>query len=119
MLIWWAFWIISNIFSNICSRVYDPENMSTVQFSGYLFIITEILTIITALLAIKMIRDITQRQDARYKNLASIYENKPPPNFDALNYAGLMKVSHSGRIKSCFSKIEALFYLREERKTFH
>ena len=90
MMFWWAFWIISNIFSNISSRVYDPENMSTVQVSGYLFIITGILTIIAAVLAIKVIRDITQRQDERYRNLGSINENQPPPppHFDAPNYAG-------------------------------
>jgi hypothetical protein len=89
MSLWWAFWIISNIFSNICSRVYDPENMSTVAISGYLFVITGIVSIIAAVLAIKVVRDITRRQDERYENLGPLNENQPPspPSFDTPNYA--------------------------------
>ena len=82
--LWWAFWIISNIFSNIVGRFYDPEDMQSVEISGYLFIINGIVTIVAAVLAVKVIRDITQRQNERYKNLAALKENQPPPpqNFE-------------------------------------
>jgi len=87
MSFWWAFWIISNIFSNITGRVYDPEDMRTVEISGYLFIITGVVSIVAAVLAIMTVRDITQRQEARFKNLVAFNEHQlpPPPNFDQPN----------------------------------
>lgn len=87
MGIWWAFWIISNIFSNITGRVFDPEDMNTVEISGYLFVITGIVSIVAAVLAIMVIRDITQRQELRFKNLGTVNEHQPPPppDFNHLN----------------------------------
>lgn len=84
MSFWWAFWVISNIFSNITGRVYDPEDMSSVEITGYLFAITGIVSIIAAGLAITMIRDITRRQESRFKNLGALNEHQPPapPNFN-------------------------------------
>lgn len=87
MSFWWAFWIISNIFSNITGRVYDPEDMRTVEISGYLFMITGVVSIIAAVLAIMTVRDITQRQEARFVNLGASNEHQlpPPPNFNQPN----------------------------------
>jgi hypothetical protein len=79
MSFWWAFWIISNIFSNITGRIYDPEDMRSVEISGYLFVITGIVSIVAAVLAIMVVRDVTQRQEARFKNLAVLDEHQPPP----------------------------------------
>lgn len=76
---WWAFWIISNIFSNITARVFDPEDISTVEISGYLFIISGILSIIAAALAIMVVRDITQRQELRFAKIGVVQQHSPPP----------------------------------------
>jgi hypothetical protein len=79
MSAWWAFWILSNIAANITSKVFDPDKAGVVEFSGYFFILTGILTVIAALLAIKVIYEITSRQDARFRVVGSIPLSQPPP----------------------------------------
>lgn len=79
MTLWWAFWIISNIASNITSRVFDPEDMSTVAISGFLFIGSGTLTVIAAVFAIQVVRDITQRQEYRFLKIGTMPHSTPPP----------------------------------------
>ena len=83
MAAWWAFWILSNIASNINSRVFDPDNIDTVFASGILFAITGTLSAIAALFAIRIVRDISLRQEARFRNLqaAGGFTPPPPPTF--------------------------------------
>jgi uncharacterized protein YjeT (DUF2065 family) len=76
---WWAAWIASNILSNITSRVYDPDTMDTVAIGGALFIITGIVTIIAAILAIRVVRDVTSRQEQRFRAVGMMTQNVPPP----------------------------------------
>lgn len=76
---WWGFWIVSNIFENITSRVYDPDKLETVEISGYLFIISGIFSSIAAFLAIMVVRDITARQETRIKAVGTLNEHLPPP----------------------------------------
>jgi hypothetical protein len=78
MGIWWAFWIISNVAANITGAAFDPDDIRTVTISGYLFVISGILTCIAAFFAINVVRDITQRQDLRSSNLAIIPDQPPP-----------------------------------------
>ena len=81
MGIWWAMWLLSNIASNITSRVYDPETMSNVEVGGFLFIITGILSVIAAVLAIMVVKDITQRQADRFEAVSrrAVSSDNPPP----------------------------------------
>ncbi|MEP6787579.1 MAG: DUF4328 domain-containing protein [Acidobacteriota bacterium] len=79
MSLWWAFWILSNIAANITSKVYDPDKGGGVQFSGYFFILTGILSVAAAAFAIKVVMDITERQDQRFKNIGLVTLSEPPP----------------------------------------
>jgi hypothetical protein len=79
MAIWWAFWLLSNISANISAQVYDPEDIRTVEVSGYLFIVTGILTPIAAGFAIKVIAEITDRQEQRFRNIGTAQQQQPPP----------------------------------------
>lgn len=79
MSLWWAFWIISNISANITSKVYDPDTMKGVEISGYFFILTGIVTIIAAALAIKVILEISSRQEQRFAKIGLIAPSEPPP----------------------------------------
>lgn len=79
MSLWWAFWILSNISANITSKVYDLDKMETVLISGYFFILTGILSVVAAGLAIKVVMDITDRQDQRFKNIGLVTLSEPPP----------------------------------------
>lgn len=83
MGVWWAFWLLSNVFSNISSRYFDPGDLSTVTISGYLFVLTGAISAIAAALAIYVIRDTTERQEARSRAVAtsSYVEPPPPPSF--------------------------------------
>lgn len=69
---WWAFWIISNIASNLTSKVFDYETLDHVFAIGIALIVTSLLTIIAAFLAIMVVRDITARQAARHLSVLSL-----------------------------------------------
>lgn len=83
MGVWWATWLLSNIAANITARVYEPDTMSNVEVGGVLFMITGTLSVIAAVLAIMVVRDITGRQEARFAEIsrrgASTSDLPPPP----------------------------------------
>lgn len=87
MGVWWALWLISNIVGNIAGRVYDPDTMSDNELGALIFIVPGILSIIAAIPAVMVVKDITQRQALRSTNLASRIPHSdvppPPPNFGA------------------------------------
>jgi hypothetical protein len=76
---WWAFWIISNILSNITGNVFNPDDPSSLVASGYLFTISGILSATAAALAIKVVKDTTERQEARAVEVNRLRRNEPPP----------------------------------------
>jgi hypothetical protein len=86
MGVWWAMWLLSNFSANVASRVYDPDTMSNVEIGGVLFVTTAVLSVVAAILAIMLVRDITARQAARYTNLLERRSAgdapPPPPTFD-------------------------------------
>ena len=90
---WWAFWIISNIVSNITNRMFNDlaEQMhkattQDLEFTGYFFIVSGVLTTIAAVLAIKIVYGITNRQEERFAKVGayrqSFLEPPSPPRFD-------------------------------------
>ncbi|HEX8368236.1 MAG TPA: DUF4328 domain-containing protein [Pyrinomonadaceae bacterium] len=85
---WWAFWLLSNITTNIASRMMDSDN--SVMTSGFavVWIIASILSMIAAILAVLVVKSITARQDERYQNLfkLQVYSPPPPPNFNQPNF---------------------------------
>ena len=79
MGVWWAFWIVSNVLSNISGRVFDPNDISTVVLSGYVFIVTGIASAIAAGLAIYVVKDTTTRQELRAVAVSQLHRHEPPP----------------------------------------
>jgi Domain of unknown function (DUF4328) len=85
---WWALWIISNIATNISSRMFDVKTQGDLEITGYVFIVSGILTFIAAILAIKVVYEITNKQDARFlrvntfKQPFHFQEPPPPPTFN-------------------------------------
>ena len=79
--VWWAMWLLSNFAANVTSRAYDPNTMANVAITGYLFILTAALSIAAAVLAIMVVRDITDRQEARLAEVShrSVLSDVPPP----------------------------------------
>jgi Domain of unknown function (DUF4328) len=84
---WWAFWILSNIFNNIASRMINNDGQA-IQGFGVVIIIASILSMIASMLAILVVKTISARQDARYQNLYKLQVFSPPtpPNFNQTNF---------------------------------
>lgn len=74
---WWGFWIASNITSNIYFRMTmaqaSPEALATIG------ILSEVLSIVAAVFAIQVIKDIDRRQEERARNLQQVFPAPPPP----------------------------------------
>jgi len=81
---WWAFWVISNIATNGSSRMLDFEDSKSLEISGYFFTAGGILSAVAAILAIKVVRDITYRQELRFQRIGNLQGFMPPqpPKFD-------------------------------------
>ena len=81
MGVWWGMWLTSNFAANITSRVYDPDTMSNVAVGGALFIVTGVLSATAAVLALLVVRDITERQSTRYAKVSMLnrISDAPPP----------------------------------------
>jgi hypothetical protein len=86
MGVWWATWLLSNFAANVTGRIYDPDTMENVEIGGVLFVVTGVLSVVAAVFAIMLVRDITARQAERYANLsarrAASDVPPPPPIFD-------------------------------------
>ena len=83
---WWATWILSNIATNISSRMFDVKNPRDLELAGYMFITSGIFTIVAAILAINVVKGITDRQEARILKVMTFnqpfQQPPPPPNFN-------------------------------------
>lgn len=79
MAIWWAAWLLSNFAANIAGNIFDPDRPSTFEISSWAFIVSGILTGFAALMAIKVIFEITNRQEQRFSNIGQTITATPPP----------------------------------------
>lgn len=79
MAFWWGAWLLSNFVSNALGRYFDPEIPSTLDISAYGFVISGTLTAIAAVLALKVIRVITWRQEQRFAKVGLRQRPEPPP----------------------------------------
>lgn len=78
MVWWWVFWVVGNIASNIAGRTLDTNRADLVQISGAVFLVNAIFNITAAILAIYVIRDITDRQELRIRKVGMITPPAPP-----------------------------------------
>lgn len=68
--IWWFFWLASNIVDNLSARLYwRAEKLSDYMLAEWTSIFGSLFGIIAAYLAITVVRNITARQEERYKRL--------------------------------------------------
>ena len=83
MGLWWGLWISSNVFSNFAGRFGDAEDLANIPTTGYLFIFAGGLSFTAAILCIKLVREVTTRQELRFANLLNMqrYSPPPPPSF--------------------------------------
>lgn len=79
MTLWWAFWLLSNFLSNIASNAFEPERPETALFGGTIVVIAGVFSVIAAILAILVVRDITDRQEKRSLVAGQLGPAEPPP----------------------------------------
>jgi hypothetical protein len=79
MGLWWGLWLASNLFSNVVGRFSDAEDLANIQTTGYLFLIAGGLSVIAAVLCIKLVREVTTRQEQRFANILDTQRYSPPP----------------------------------------
>ena len=82
MAFWWAAWLLSNISANAAGRVLDFD--SPTAPGAILYMTAGAMTVIAAALAITVIRDITARQEERFRQVGvmPMPAPPPPPTFD-------------------------------------
>lgn len=76
--LWWGFWIASNIASNIYFRLSLDEG-TPVEGTALVGILSEVLSIVAALAAVQVVREIDRRQEERARTLQAAYLTPPPP----------------------------------------
>jgi len=79
ILIWWITWLLSNFVANLTSGAMESRSANDVAASGYLFIANGIFHVVAALLAVKVIRSITSRQEERHLRVGVLLRSTPPP----------------------------------------
>src|SRR5262249_19643025 len=67
---WWGFWIAAGIVGRFSGRLSSrAKELSEHTLASWVGIFASILAVITALLAISVVRGVTARQEERYKRL--------------------------------------------------
>lgn len=79
LTVWWAFWIFGLLLSNVSPRLIDAANTDSFALSGYFYSLQGIVWTAGGILAINVIRDISNRQDERSRNVACLTNPNPPP----------------------------------------
>jgi hypothetical protein len=80
---WWAFWLAGNFATNVADKMFDPDRTDNVAAIGIAFIISSSLVIAAGVLAIKVVRDITERQAARFQAVKRLEELETDSQPDA------------------------------------
>lgn len=82
---WWALWLISNISENITMRLgFLASTLDAVAVFNAVYLVVAALNVGAALLCIRIVRAITQRQEAR---MAALYDAQPPQALAAIGPA--------------------------------
>lgn len=79
LIFWWAFWIISNIASNIAVRVEWTPKTTDHSTVALLYGVMSFLTMIAAVLAILVVKSISERQTQRFEKLSMTDDDFQPP----------------------------------------
>jgi hypothetical protein len=76
---WWIAWLVSNVAGNISWRLMGGETPDTQGFVGGVDIISDLLGIVAAVLAIAVVRGIDRRQAERARHVSYAPHMPPPP----------------------------------------
>jgi hypothetical protein len=76
--VWWATFLIGNLFYRISDRIFDV-NANSLSVFATIFGVAAFLHIISGSLAILIVKNITQRQEDRFNRIGQSQQFQPPP----------------------------------------
>lgn len=76
---WWVAWLVKNAANNISLRLMSKGTPDTQVFVGGVDIISDLLGILAAVLAVAVVRGIDRRQAERARHVAYAPHTPPPP----------------------------------------
>jgi hypothetical protein len=83
---WWAFFLVSGFLGRIADKLIDADGNISNEFP-IVFLIASIFQIAAAVLALIIVKNITQRQEARFRKIGVSQQFQPPapPTFNQFN----------------------------------
>lgn len=80
LLTWWVFWVASNVLGNISMRFQDDAlTPDTLAVAAWAEIISDVVGIVAAVLAVLVVRGIDRRQQERSRHVLYLPHLPPPP----------------------------------------
>lgn len=80
LLGWWLSWLASNVLGNVSWRLHsDAATPDTLRFVAGFDILADLTGILSAVLAIFVVRGIDRRQQERARHVAYVPNTPPPP----------------------------------------
>jgi hypothetical protein len=77
---WWGAWLVSNILSNVAFRLQGRTGSPDAErFAVILDIVSDMVGVLAAALAIQVVRGIDRRQEERSRNVTYVPRTAPPP----------------------------------------
>jgi hypothetical protein len=80
LLGWWLSWLAMNALARIASRLgRDAATIETMRWLTWLDIVVDVTGILSAVLAVYVVRGVDRRQETRARNVTYVPEAPPPP----------------------------------------
>lgn len=80
LLGWWVSWIAMNVMGRATSRLgRDAATIETMVWATWVDVVGDLVGIVSAVLAIFVVRGIARRQEERARNVAFVPHTPPPP----------------------------------------
>lgn len=81
---WWAAFLLSGFAGRIADKLVDSNRGEPSQYFPVVFIVASVLQLAAAILAIMIVKGVTERQEQRFDKIAMTQNFQPPqpPNFN-------------------------------------
>lgn len=80
VLAWWVTWVASNFVGRAASRFVDKaDTVEALRVVTWTAILSDVLSVVAAVLAVMIVRSIDRRQEERARHVAYSPDSPPPP----------------------------------------
>jgi hypothetical protein len=76
---WWASWLCTLLFTNASNFILRSNGNASLNYFPYFLLPSAAISVVAAILAILIIKKVSQRQDERFNNLARMQNFSAPP----------------------------------------